>query len=1075
MPLQLISSNRVETLQQHLAGRLSAEPMHNPFAREVIVVPGMAMARWLNLRLAQDLGVAANIAYPLPAAWIWELAGSLLPDVPERDPLDRESAAWRIYRLLPQHMPDPAFATLRQYLADDSDGIRRWQLSVRIADVFDRYQFYRPDWLRSWADGQSVAAAADWQAQLWRSLTADLADRHRVALVERLVRALEGPVDAAKLPARVSLFALSTLPPLFIDVLRALAKHCAVTLYQHSPTDHYWADLVSEKQAARRRLHNASHDLYCETGNELLASWGKQGQAFQDLLLEGGLAEAGHEEIYVAPEADALLHRLQRDFLTLDGETLPVEADASIRVAVCHSPLRECQALHDHLLRELQRDPDLKPEDILVMVPEISRYAPYIEAVFRRDESDNRPFLPWNLSDLTLVDEHPLTLTFFELLRLPGSRFGFSGIMSILEVPEIARHHGLSQQDIDGLYSIFQQARVRWGLDAGHKQRLGLPATAGNTWQQAEQRLLAGYAMGGDEGSTDGLWQSIAVMPHQGQADAGAMGRFFRFLDRLRYWQSELDRSRSAEDWQIAINALIEDFFPEYGDEDDRLQQIRDVLELLARQAGSTELSLPLLTLWLENSLGNHSQRGRYFSGGITFCGMKPMRSMPFRVICVLGMNDQAFPRRDRPVEFDGMAQQWRPGDPRKGDEDRYLLLETLLCARDRLYFSYTGRSLKNNEPLQPSVLLRELMDYLDSRYGRDRSGISKALTVELPMQAFSARNYMDDPRSHDRLWCHVARSVHAQNRGGGSKAWPSENLPLHADETEPVISLSSLIRFLQHPVRFFMQQRFRIYLEGIDEVDDDEFFDLAGLQGWQVRQRMIEDTLQGRGTPLDVLAAEGLLPHGVIAPISRQDIEEQAQPLLQQIAGYADFEPVPQPVCMEIGEGNVLEGSIQGYRPGVGLVQVLASNCKGKHLLSLWVEHLALCAGSLLPNGELSQLFSRDMHVQLVPMAEADAMAQLASLTALYREGLQRPLPVAPAASFVLAKALYKGKSETEALKSAWSSWDNSYNSAADGDSSDDYLLLVLQTGIQPPLESPEFSDVARTLYEQFLQEAKL
>ncbi len=1074
MPLQLISSNRVEALQQHLAVHLAEEPLPNPLQSEVILVPGTAMARWLNLRLAQDLGVAANIVYPLPAAWIWDLARQFLPDVPERDPLDRENAAWRIFRLLPRHLSDPAFIPLRQYLAEDTDGVRRWQLSVRIADVFDRYQFYRPDWLRSWAAGRPVADVADWQALLWRSLVAELEDKHRTVLVDRLVSALQGAVDKALLPGRVSLFALSSMPPLFVDVLRALAQHCPVTLYQHSPTDQYWVDLVSERQAARRRLKDARHETYCETGNELLVSWGKQGQAFQDLLLDSDLADATHEEAYLEPEPDSLLHQLQRDIFVVDEPVSGYPPDASIQVAVCHSPLRECQTLHDALLRELQHDRSLKPEDILVMVPEISRYAPYIEAVFRRDENDNRPFLPWNLSDLTLVDEHPMVRVFFQLLRLPDSRFGLSEVMGIMEVPEIARHYGLSQRDTDELYAVLQRANVRWGLDAGHKERLGLPASIGNTWQQAENRLLAGYAMGGDDPDASGLWQGIAVMAQQGSVRAEALGQFLKFLDRLRHWHKRLDHTRNAREWQIAINLLMADFFPEHADDDDRLQQIRDVLELLARQAGDTESSAALLTLWLESSLGSQSQRGRYFSGGVTFCGMKPMRSMPFRVICVLGMNDQAFPRRDTPVEFDAMARSWRPGDPRKSDEDRYLLLETLLCARDRLYFSYTGRSLKNNEPLQPSVLLRELLDFITTRYGGGDAGYIRQLMIEPPMQVFSPRNYLREPRSHDRLWCHVAQVMSVKPESTGSSQWPTDTVPPAESEAQANCSLTALARFLQHPVKAFTQQRLRIYLEGMEEQGDDEYFDLSGLQAWQVRQRMLDDTLQGRDTPLELLAAEGQLPHGVMAGISRQRVMEEAEPLLQKIGAYAGTLPAPRDIYIVLDDGSTLEGVVKGFRAGVGLLQARASKCKGNHLLALWVDHLALSAMSGFAQGERSQLFTLDRHIELPPLPETVAMAELQKLLALYREGLQRPLPVAPAASFAAAQALHGDKPESKALAAAWSAWNGPYGSRA-GDVHDDYMMLIMQSGAEPPMNAAEFTDIARTLYGFLLQEARL
>ena len=281
MTLSIFSSNRVESLQENLCHRLSEVPLDNPLASEVIVVPTHAMARWLNLKIARQETIAANFYYPLPATWVWQLAAAVLDRVPEQDPLRPEQSRWQIFSLLPDLYQHPAFASLRQYLLEDDAGIKRWQLATRIAEVFDRYQQYRPELILDWSAG----ADDSWQAQLWRALTVDHGQTHRVVVIGELIERLGGGAETVGLPERVSLFAHSSLPPLFIQVLHALAQHTDVRLYQHSPTDQYWADLKNKKSLSKLRMENPQEAEYFETGNDLLASWGRQGQALQDLLL----------------------------------------------------------------------------------------------------------------------------------------------------------------------------------------------------------------------------------------------------------------------------------------------------------------------------------------------------------------------------------------------------------------------------------------------------------------------------------------------------------------------------------------------------------------------------------------------------------------------------------------------------------------------------------------------------------------------------------------------------------------------------------------------------------------------
>lgn len=1089
MPLNLCCSNRVEALHQRLARRLGDEPLPDPFQQELILIPSMAMKRWVNLQLSMGHGVAANIEYLLPAQWIWQLAAQQAPgQLSGEDPLSREHAAWHIHGLLPTLLPSREFLPLRHYLMGDDTGVKRWQLAQRLADLFDRYQHYRPEWIRDWSAGNNLAGHTDgvptWQPPLWQALIAHCHGRHRVALIDSLLQSLSSGSARIVLPKRISCFALSSLPPLFVQVLEALSFHCELTLYQHSPTDQYWADLRSKKEYARKRLSNPEEAAYYDNGNELLASWGRQGQAFQDLLLSGDVLESSNWDYYPPAGRNSLLHALQSDILNLDVKSEVRSPDDSVEVHVCHSPLRECQVLHDRILAAMDADATLKPEDILVMVPEISRYAPYVEAVFRFDETESRPFVPWNLSDTTLADEHPLIQTFLQLLMLPSSRFGFSELASYLEVPRIARRFGLEGHALEEMLSLLQVSGIRWGLDAEQKVEFGLPQMAENTWTHGLDRLLAGYAMGDVE-----QWQGIAVMPGAQGADALVLGKLCHFLDTLRHWHETLDRRREVDAWQQTVNELMADFFAPLPEEGDKLQQIRDAMTELKRYAQGQELSLSLLASYLQEHLGTRTQHGRYFSGGVTICGMRPMRSLPFRMICVLGMSDAAFPRREQSQAFDAMAGHWRPGDPRKPDEDRYLMLETLLCARERLYFSYTGRSLKDNSELQPSVLLREFLDFLDSHYfapeelqkdnenTEKKKRMSACLRVEHPMQAFHWRQF-DAAReraalaSYDDWWCEIADTL--LKRRNTSETVPDENWPVEVlageEEDADQVDLERLLRFLQHPVKGFFNARLGIYLREEELDENEEVFTLNGREVWAIHQDLIERALAGEGQgerELQALfSARGQLPHGTLADAGFRSLHKGVQDMLERLQAYQGSKVHPlavQIVCPLTPQRVVtLSAQVSRYRPGKGLLHFSASQMKPKHRLALWLEHLALCAAGLLPPGEASVLVCRDGGVCFAPCAAEEAVTLLAAYLTLYFEGLRRPLPLFPGASYELALGV-----NDAALRKARNLWFGKEFSPVVGESEDAYIALILRGLSGNPLESEEHLALAKRIYE--------
>jgi len=1093
--LQIIRSNRVESLLDQLAYRLRDAPLASAFTPELVVTPSPAMARWVNLGLARELGVAANLQYPLPASFVWGLSAALLEDLPETDPLALDRMAWKIFALLPTLVRESAFAPLLRYLGHDTQGLKRRQLASRIADVFDRYQLYRPELIRRWGHGDED----DWQARLWRQLTAGVERQHRVAVIDRLLETLAGCGPFAELPERVSLFAISSLPPLLVEVIHALAEHTTVEIYIHAPTDAFWADLISQKELARKRLEKPDEADLWEVGNSLLASWGRQGQALQDLLLshETNLHEVDAFSESLAqrdpadhPPTEPLLARLQRDIFTLrpiaaHEEREAIDPDASVQVHLCHSPLRECQVLHDQLLAMLDADPDLRPEDILVMVPEISGYAPYIEAVFAQDGARERPYLPWNLSDTSIKDEHPLVLIFLQLLALPDSRFCRSEILSYLDVPELAEHFKLDSASVAQIKTWLAEANLCWGLDGNHKRRLDLPAAEENTWAQAEQRLFGGYALGAGD-----LFDGIAPIGGIEGAKAEVLGRFWRLLSRLADTADRLAAPRTAAAWQTCIGGLLGDFFGERDDEAGRVQRIRDALADLAEQAGELEetLSPPLVRTWLQQRLGAESGHGRYFSGGVTICGMRPMRSLPFKTICILGLHDLAFPRRDRLAEFDLMRKNWRPGDPRKADEDRYLFLETLLCARRCLYLSYVGRDIRKNMERQPSVLVRELLDYIDQQYritgGEPRHTLSQRLTQVHPLQPFSPRAFTAGRAGYDGYWCDVAQAMQRPvdptpgNATVESAGWIWTRLP-QAPERMREVTLIQLERFVRHPVKHFVNSRLQVYLGEDAPTDDAEPFALVGLPSFGLKQRLVDDHLQGLTPSARRLSAEGALPHGGFAELVFAEQEATVAALIAQLHDYRGQRPGQVAVDLlldAITDGSDddpgprrLSGQIKGIYPDLGLLRWKPSGIKGADILGLWLNHLAWCA-SADPGVKRSTLYTTGkrfvIHDTLPPEA---ARAALQDYLNWYWEGVHRPLLVLPKASYAFARTRLEG-GRGDPLTAAYSAWNgNSFNQIP-GDQDDAYIQLVRRGLAADPLTSEAFAQLAGAFYDKAL-----
>ncbi|MFN2365060.1 MAG: exodeoxyribonuclease V subunit gamma, partial [Desulfurivibrionaceae bacterium] len=742
MPLYLYTSNRLEKLAAVFAELVAADPLP-PLIPETVILQSGGMARWLNMRLAERLGVSANIVFPFPNGFVGDLFETLLPESASSRKLDKRMLQWQLMRVLPELLGRPEFQVLEDYLAGDRD-LKRYQLAGRLADLFDQYTIFRPEMILDWEEG----GGDSWQALLWRELItredclAGVANRAR--LQKQSLEILDRPSPAtAAAPSRLTVFGLSTIPPYYLKIFAALARELDVHIFFLNPCREYWGDIVSEKTMARLSgRHPAGAELYLTQGNPLLASTGLQGRELLSLLLEFDFA--GELEPFVEPGAeqgaDCMLTAVQGDILDLrDGSPRPgrelADDDRSIMVHSCHSPMRELEVLHDQLLGMFEEFADLGPHEIIVMTPDIEAYGPLIDALFGSRKVVDGRNLPFSIADRSLKREGTLFNAFLHLLELAGGRMEVSRVMAALEKEPVRGRFALSLKDLELIEKWITGVNIRWGIDGEDRRRLGLPATVENTWRFGIDRLLLGYAMLGRNRR-----DFAGIMPFDdlegGQVET--LGRFLDFATGLFTHVRRLNGKRSLADWADILLVIFRGFLEVADEQEGEGQFIVGALSGLREvEAGGDfggEVEFDVVMAELQEIGRSDSLTSGFLAGGITFCEMLPMRAVPFKVVCLLGMNAQAFPRPTIPPAFDLISANPRAGDRSRRKDDRYLFLESILSARQCLYLSYVGQSVRDGSSLPPSVLVSELIEYLAGRFEVEKERIM----TSHPLQPFS-------------------------------------------------------------------------------------------------------------------------------------------------------------------------------------------------------------------------------------------------------------------------------------------------------------------------------------------------
>lgn len=1075
----IVHGNHLEELRTLAVNWMRQQPLH-PLEPEVILVQSNGIAQWLKLALAEDVeqegcGIAAAIDIQLPSSFLWQIYRLVLGEqaVARQSPLDKDPLTWRLLRLLPNCLDAPLFATLKHFLSDDSDQRKHYQLVERLADLFDQYQVYRSDWLQSWLAGQdqlsnvhgqlrAIPAEQLWQPALWRLLLADLGEQamqgsragvhqHFMSYCQRLTKVPE------HLPKRISIFGISALPAQMVEALAVLAKFTQVIFYIHNPCRYHWLDIIEGKQLLRHEYRRQSkkinklpiQDLH-QYGHPLLAAWGKQGRDYINLLdsyddperYQHGFGEinGGKIDFYSSPNTATLLGQLQDDILELrplpetrnQWPTVDIVKDHSIRFHIAHSPQREVEILHDQLLDMFNKDPQLRPSDIIVMVPDVDKYVPFIQAVFGQiDRQDNR-YIPFTLSDRGKRGVEPLLIALEYLLELPDSRFAVTDILDLLDVPAIRKRFNWREEDLPILHRWIHEAGIRWGIDAEQRQHLGLTNTEEqNSWIFGLRRMLLGYAVG-----SGNSWQGIEPFDEIGGSEAALIGSLATLLAVLDEMYQQLSQPLLPLEWASLLRQLMDFMFVASNErEQELLTALASLLDewlTLCEEASLTD-PLPLNIVreaWL-SGMDKERFSQNFIAGAVSFCTLMPMRAIPFKVVCLLGMNDGDYPRPTSHIDFDLMAKDYRPGDRSRREDDRYLLLEALLSAREKLYISWVGRNIRDNSELPPSVLIGQLRDHLASGWRlADGEELLYKLTQIHPLQPFSRRYFHNENNwfSYAREWAGLYQADKVI----------ANDTPLPFFPADHILTMEDLANFLKHPVRYFFNQRLKVSFRQIREfMEDDEPFSINALQRYQITERLLQNAILANDSSEQVLAVldkqlttlqgSGQLPMAGFGEHYAQDIIKQLIPLLDQhrlwLAAYSLVDN-PLPIHYEY-QGVTLQGWLTSlYQNDGGYLScfILASELQPKHrdinwrqLISPWLTQLVASSCEVMMK---LLILGLDGYAILEPMPTDKARLVLNNLLDSWQVGMQRPLPIAIKTSFAwladrslaTAQAVYEG-----------------------------------------------------------------
>lgn len=962
-------SGQFKTFYSHQTERLTEQLLHclpndkgffhnQPFGQCHIIVPNSGMQRYLELQIARHFGICSHIQIGYLGHLLWQLYLDVLPETKHLPALDERYLTFRLLDYFEKNQQ--LHRDLQTLSANYPHSKQRYQFARQVAKLLRLYLMDRPDVIDDWQQQHSSHLNqhphAAWQQSVFEQLALGQYSRH--TLQQRFHKAILS--TTTPLPSTLHIFGFHTIPPTQLMDLQALSEVCEVYFYTFNPSVEYWQDLVPEAVKTAKSLTNEDEAALFSIGNPLLASWGQAGKFYLETLNDYDFELLDEENENSENSSndntyfDNTLTALQATICHLDEQMIGLIQDTDKQPAIslnaCAGIRREVEVLYDNLLDLLENNEQVTPSDILVIVPNLRDYAPHIQAIFSQQA------IPFSLANQTAAEADSDTQAFIALLNVIAQQFSAQSLFECISEHAIRQALNLEVAHLNQIREWLLNHHFSGGYhDDSHGRDSSLE-------KLLDQLLLASV---GDTETLIGQRQaSTAYHPEQQET----LAYFCQIVQQFLPFARMSTRSQTLPAWFKQLSRLAEVFLPEKPSGSPAVHE--RLIAWFDNLAGSHEhtIAFEIIHADILSLLESEELHGPFLSGGVSFCAVMPMRSIPSKVIALLGMN-QDFPAitPTDPLDLRQANPLWSDHNPYK--ESRYFFLETVMAARQYLYLSYTGFDEKSGEKLPPSSLVSELVEYIERQY----PGFEQQITRNYPLQGFmegTEKSYQTLYRT-DLLPPPLPHTTSAD-----------EELPALPTQWQ----VNDLVNAICSPLHFYLSKRLHAAdLERLPELLKAHPYmgKDNGLDNWKRQQISMVSALDGDDEPLQLQATNLAAPEIIDSPL-RVQMQEQFAEL------YTAVKPLVTQPHISLSADILLDYQQQQHRclfqssqlTNETLWQYHTGTRKGKHLIKAWVQHILLnCLPPeqypTHPRSSLMLTLDKDHHVQKTAFKPFDNITQ--------------------------------------------------------------------------------------------------
>ena len=934
--IYLHKSNNPNALLHETFGIIREIEKNNPFERKTVVVQSEAMGRWLALKAADENGIAANIEFVTPDKFLRNFAEKYLGIKANGSVFNKKNTEWALYSLFKSDfLEKPVFMPIKNYIQNDER--RCFGLCRKIADLFEQYAVYRPHIIAAWQKGKVCSESPDeiWQKEIFLELKR-LDPFSEPDFAKVFIEKCQSAQLKAEFTKPLILFGISRMNKYHLNMFTHLSVLFPVHIFAILPSSEY----IYKVDKKNREEKETFFRKFCEADMEIT-----------DFFVENPLFQ--ESDIFVKPTADTLLSSIQRDILEDKEKPEEIPCDDSVRISACCGKMRETEVLKDSLLELFKDDETLSPEDIVVLCPDLKSYEPYINAVFGNSRTDDSAFIPFVITEGETADEAKISETFLKIIRLSSGNYGKSEILSIFKEPCVCGKFGISRENFPEIEKLLEESGVKRGLDSSFMEKK-YRLSGQNTWEFGLKRIMMSSFMPFSE-KGEGFEDILPVENFRQDKIVLAEG-FITFVKELFRFAENAAEEKTPSEFKSMLVKALDFFFVDDKNSSGGIRHLKEIISSFAERAGkyAAKIHFDAVRTYIEDEIAATVFRKNTVGSKLNFSSLKQMHNLPFRVVCLIGMDEDSFPRKDTEYAFDlthlVKAESGEPKIRSLRENDSDFFLDAILSAGEKLIISYDGKEQREDSKKHrmAAMPVRILEKYIAEKTGKNPDETE----VKYPALPFSAEYFTENGafKTFSKAAFRVAEKMfhveHSSSDLSGIKVSEEKEQP----KEHLVLAVDDLISFFKDPQKYYFTKTLKMILPDEEKNNvDEEIFDYDdSLMNYSLRQtyiKMAENTDDEKTLEKDFIRrmkGEGKIPAGIVgeeklkALIKNSGLWEFAGKLYAEKREHCDF-------SFDFEElGVTLCGRNENIRSD-SAIQIVTSKWDAKHKISSLIKHFAM------------------------------------------------------------------------------------------------------------------------------------